>query len=296
MNYQKIYHDICKRGQERELPKEIYTEKHHIVPKCLDGGNEKENITKLTAREHFLVHYILAAKIYKNHKGLWNAFRKMLYVKRDYQERYVPSGRFYEQLKIELNNSCKGIGNHFFGKTHTDENKTKASERMKGKYVGEKSPKFGKEVSKETRELISNANTGKIRSDEFKQLKSKQMTGEGNHFYGRTHSEEVKLVIREKRKLQIFTKETRQKMSESRIGEGNNFYGKQHSEISKEKIRNNRPNAKPCSIVGMLFASANDASRKLNIPAQHIRKRCLSDKEEWQDWKFILTTTEGSKN
>ena len=44
MNYQKIYDDICKRGQERQLPKDVYTEKHHIVPKCLGGGNEKSKI------------------------------------------------------------------------------------------------------------------------------------------------------------------------------------------------------------------------------------------------------------
>lgn len=37
-----------------------YIEKHHILPKSLGGSNEKANIVKLTAREHFICHRLLA--------------------------------------------------------------------------------------------------------------------------------------------------------------------------------------------------------------------------------------------
>lgn len=285
MNYQKIYDDICKRGQVRELPKEIYTETHHIVPKCLGGGNEKSNLTKLTAREHFLVHYILAAKIHKNHKGLWNAFRKMLYVKRDYQERYVPSGRFYEQLKIELNNSCKGEGNHFFGKKHSPESKKKISDAKKGRFLGENSARFGMKNSEESKLKVSLANKGKKRTLEYRQKKSEQSKGEGNPFFGKNHSEESKAKIRERRKLQVFTEETRQKMSESNSGEGNGFYGKTHTEESRERIRNNRPNARPCLIDGINYNSISDASRKLEISGRIVGNRLNSIK--WPEWNYI---------
>ena len=36
-----------------------YSEKHHIVPKCLGGSNKKDNLVKLTAREHFICHLLL---------------------------------------------------------------------------------------------------------------------------------------------------------------------------------------------------------------------------------------------
>ena len=52
MNYQKIYNQIIERAKNRQL--EGYKEKHHIIPRCLNGNNDKENLVKLTAREHFL--------------------------------------------------------------------------------------------------------------------------------------------------------------------------------------------------------------------------------------------------
>jgi hypothetical protein len=53
MNYEKIYDCIIKRAKTRKL--EGYVEKHHIIPKCMGGSNEKQNIVELTAREHFYV-------------------------------------------------------------------------------------------------------------------------------------------------------------------------------------------------------------------------------------------------
>jgi len=65
MNYTSIYHRLCNRGIDRIRNKKEYYEKHHIVPKCLGGANELSNITILTAREHFIAHWLLC-KINKN--------------------------------------------------------------------------------------------------------------------------------------------------------------------------------------------------------------------------------------
>lgn len=55
--YSTWYYNICWRGQkERNL---VYFEKHHIFPKCLGGDNDSDNITKLTAKEHFICHWLL---------------------------------------------------------------------------------------------------------------------------------------------------------------------------------------------------------------------------------------------
>lgn len=108
MNYQKIYNDICKRGQERILPKEVYTEKHHIVPKCMQGTNDKSNLTVLTAREHFLVHLILARKLYPNNPKLWTAMHYMINKKASGGKRYIGNSHDYERLRIEINNNLKG--------------------------------------------------------------------------------------------------------------------------------------------------------------------------------------------
>jgi hypothetical protein len=42
MNYQKIYNTIIERSKQRSLLE--YSEEHHIVPRCLDGGDESSNL------------------------------------------------------------------------------------------------------------------------------------------------------------------------------------------------------------------------------------------------------------
>jgi 5-methylcytosine-specific restriction endonuclease McrA len=74
MNYQKLYDQLIERAKLRVL--DGYCEKHHIVPKSLGGSNNKENIVSLTAREHFLAHWLLF-KIYQC-PAMAKAFRLML--------------------------------------------------------------------------------------------------------------------------------------------------------------------------------------------------------------------------
>ncbi|ALP47430.1 mob-like homing endonuclease [Vibrio phage phi-ST2] len=37
-----------------------YSEKHHILPKCAGGSDESHNLVRLTAREHYIAHLLLA--------------------------------------------------------------------------------------------------------------------------------------------------------------------------------------------------------------------------------------------
>jgi hypothetical protein len=75
MNYQRIYDQIIDRAKKenRKKGQGVYYESHHIIPKCLGGRNEKENLVELTAREHFLVHHLLIF-IYPDNKKLAYAF------------------------------------------------------------------------------------------------------------------------------------------------------------------------------------------------------------------------------
>ncbi len=72
MNYSKIYNDLIFKAKSRILSG--YKERHHIIPKCLGGSNDKSNLVELTAREHFIAHKLLC-KIYptnnKLHYALW---------------------------------------------------------------------------------------------------------------------------------------------------------------------------------------------------------------------------------
>lgn len=72
MNYEKIYNQLIEKCKVRGLDKskyEGYYEIHHIVPRCLGGSNEKDNLVMFTGREHFIAHMLLW-KVYPNVQGL----------------------------------------------------------------------------------------------------------------------------------------------------------------------------------------------------------------------------------
>ena len=70
MNYKKHYDILITRIRNRIL--EGYVEKHHIIPKCLGGSDDPDNIAILTPEEHFLAHQLLV-KMYPNSPPLASA-------------------------------------------------------------------------------------------------------------------------------------------------------------------------------------------------------------------------------
>jgi len=74
MNYQAHYNKLIERAQNRLL--EGYCEQHHIVPRCMGGVDEADNLVRLTAEEHYVAHQLLV-KMNPGHKGLIYAARMM---------------------------------------------------------------------------------------------------------------------------------------------------------------------------------------------------------------------------
>lgn len=76
--YAKLYIAIVTNAINRNSP-EGYTEKHHIVPKSfrMGGETDKENIVVVTAREHFLLHYLLCKMKTPYQLSMASAFGKM---------------------------------------------------------------------------------------------------------------------------------------------------------------------------------------------------------------------------
>lgn len=80
MNYKTIYDDLVKTRDKLER-KEQYTEEHHIIPRCLGGSDNKENLVSLTAREHLIAHKLLC-RIYPSETKLKIALLYMITSKR----------------------------------------------------------------------------------------------------------------------------------------------------------------------------------------------------------------------
>lgn len=70
MDYQRIYNQIINKSNlenrkklKRDNKNYTYYEYHHIIPKCLGGLNNNENLVLLTAREHFICHKLLVENL-----------------------------------------------------------------------------------------------------------------------------------------------------------------------------------------------------------------------------------------
>jgi hypothetical protein len=65
MNYQLIYDHLILSRKERIKDPNIYYEIHHIILRSMGGSNLPDNLVSLTAREHFIAHWLLW-RIYRN--------------------------------------------------------------------------------------------------------------------------------------------------------------------------------------------------------------------------------------
>jgi hypothetical protein len=70
--YKRVYKELIEKAKTPEYIKENEGKplhKHHIIPKCLGGSDDKENIVKLTIRYHIIAHLLLA-RIYDDNADL----------------------------------------------------------------------------------------------------------------------------------------------------------------------------------------------------------------------------------
>lgn len=100
MDYQRIYDALINRAKARVLTECV--EKHHIVPKCIGGGNKADNIVTLTYREHTLAHWLLV-RIHPGNPKLAYAFDKM--VKGGVKSKHP-------KLTHGMVNEAKGLASH----------------------------------------------------------------------------------------------------------------------------------------------------------------------------------------
>ena len=174
MEYTKIYNQIIKRAKNRVL--EGYKEKHHILPKCLGGSNDKSNLVELTAREHFLCHMLLC-EICPNNRNLWYAlFLMSINKNKKEHQKYKVSSREYERIKFKWNEySKKRKKPEWFG------DKIKSNERNKKMGISNSKPKpegFGRNHSM----LLK----GKPKPEGFGEKISKVLKDKPNQMKGKT--------------------------------------------------------------------------------------------------------------
>lgn len=115
MNYKQIYDSIIRIAQQSIRSKqdqEIYYEGHHVVPKCLNGSNNKDNIVLLTAKEHFICQGKKRPQISGENHPMYGKFHS-------------------EETKIKISKANKGRLAWNKNTPRSEETKRKISETLK---------------------------------------------------------------------------------------------------------------------------------------------------------------------
>lgn len=237
MNWQKIYNDIINRSKDRGLNKkelEGYYEIHHIIPKCLGGTNDKDNLVLLTVKEHIICHLLLT-RIYPNNSKL--LFSVISFLQGDSNSNKIRNSSNLISLKTatfireEWIKSLKGKPGH----KHSEESKQKISKANKGKKRSDEFKKNMSDIAKnrppmseETRRKSSETHKRISSTEEAKRIQSERMKGW-------VPTEEMKLKSSLKQRGREVSKETRNKLSKA-------FNGKKMSEEQKRKISESSKN------------------------------------------------------
>lgn len=154
MNYKRIHDSIIEKAKNRII--KGYKERHHIIPRCLGGTDEQENLVDLTAREHFVVHKLLS----KMYGGKLKYAFSMMCLTRNTPSKYNKVD--YKVTSREYSSARKSLSILSIGRKLSDSTKEKISKSLLGrKFSQETIEKMRKPKSNSHRENISKSKIGK---------------------------------------------------------------------------------------------------------------------------------------
>lgn len=109
--YSRIYNQIVSAAKSKSRSKkdDEYYENHHIIPRSLGGSDLSENLVLLTAKEHYLCHWLLMKMTGgRDYYKMTSAFSKMVFCKNSSQKRNYTSAQ-YERAKKIFSKARKGV-------------------------------------------------------------------------------------------------------------------------------------------------------------------------------------------
>lgn len=159
--YTRWYWALIRKAQaeKRTKTRRGQYHRHHIVPKCL-GGGEGDNLVLLTPREHYVVHLLLIRMTRGRDRS------RMVYAFRRFrpEDRSLSSSRAYEAWRASLSMPCpdfvrQAISRANKGKKRTEEQKKTLSEaHLNSSY----------RCTEEHRKKLSEANLGRIPDEDMR--------------------------------------------------------------------------------------------------------------------------------
>lgn len=124
MNYSRIYDNLITRAKSRIIYS--YTERHHIVPRCMGGTDDAHNLVDLTPEEHYLAHQLLVKIHPQNDKLIFAA--SMMISNRPTNKMY---GWLRRRFQLAVSKQQRGSGNSQYGSRWVHSLDLKVSKKIK---------------------------------------------------------------------------------------------------------------------------------------------------------------------
>jgi len=140
-----------------------YYELHHIIPKSSGGSNDKSNLVALTARQHYIAHWMLWKAYGENMTRAFFMMSSVGRYERVSSKTYDKARKDYSaQVKIQMAN-----------KPNIPKFTLEHREKLR-------QAKLGRKLSEETKEKIRQSRLGKKMSKEFCKKVSEAKKGKSN--------------------------------------------------------------------------------------------------------------------
>lgn len=171
MNYVAHYERLIARARGRVLGG--YRERHHVVPRCMGGTDDRHNLVDLTPEEHYVAHQLLV-KIHPGVKGLATAAVRMA------KQSVGRKAYGWLRRKHAENISARMLGNkHTLGKALSAEHRAKVGAASRGRKLPPRSAEhakkiaaknIGRKLSPEHRAKLSSVRLGRVPWNKGKHL------------------------------------------------------------------------------------------------------------------------------
>ena len=234
-----------------------YQQRHHIIPRCVGGSNDADNLIWLYADQHFYAHYLLFIEHPDNDKLVYAFHAMSNFLNRE--DRNIISfdiqAQMFRQAR-EAYSKChsermSGQGNSRYGAVVSEETRRKISAANKGKLIGQNNPQYGK--------------TGALSCAYGRKVSDQQREKRSQSLKGKKHSAQWS------KKTSIGLKKYYQ------FHEGA-MTGKKHTDESKQKMseaakgRVTRKRKIKCVQSGEIFDTLKQAAQKYNVNRSNFSK------------------------
>lgn len=241
-------------NKTRSIPKDQGHD-HHIVPVSWNGPDDKNNIVRLTFKEHVIAHHLL---YYTNDCNMIIAFYSMCNIAHKSEIKYNLTANQYQILQekayyVKSENSKRNMSNPQIRK--------KISNSLKGRFTGEASQHKRAVINTDTNEVFA---TARLADQKYGFKQGSVSSGlHGKYDVGGYHFEYYDMFLANGSIPTPFDKKVSAR-----------FKGKKHSEQSKQKIsetlkaQNRVPhNKKKIQNIttGEIYESMCDVAEKLGI-------------------------------